>query len=160
MDASVILPENVQWISYFQPKGSPSPPLPHYVRPRQPSLEPFQFHPHLRPLYPFWNCCDALLSPALSLSLQTSIKKLCPLLKSILNVVEVLKSYKSSSKANWKHQKTSSSSIVVTRHKWPILSGKNRNYLRFLTHAGETGFPFFACGSLENLSHFWPRIIK
>ena len=31
---------------------------------------------------------------------------------------------------------------------------KVEDYLRFLTHAGETRFPIFACESLQKLNHF------
>ena len=35
---------------------------------------------------------------------------------------------------------------------------KIEDYLRFLTHAGETRFPIFACGNLRKLSHFVNRL--
>ena len=35
---------------------------------------------------------------------------------------------------------------------------KIEDYLRFLTHAGETRFPIFAWGSLRKLSHFVNRM--
>jgi len=35
---------------------------------------------------------------------------------------------------------------------------KIEDYLRFLTHAGETRFPIFACGNLGKLCHFVNRL--
>jgi len=35
---------------------------------------------------------------------------------------------------------------------------KIEDYLRFLTHAGETRFPIFACGNLGKLCHFVARL--
>ena len=41
-----------------------------------------------------------------------------------------------------------------------LLSGKNEDYLRFLTNAGETRFPIFAWGNFRKMSHFWPRTLS